>query len=110
MITGKQLIIAIALMSAVTFSTRALPFLVFGSGKKEPPALVLYLGKYLPPAIICAILVYCFRDVQFTQWPFAIREVVAAGLVVGLHVWKRNPMLSIFSGTAVYMLMTQYIS
>ena len=39
---------AIAVMAAVTFLTRFLPFLLFDRGE-SPPRIVLYLGRVLPP-------------------------------------------------------------
>ncbi len=42
----------ILLVAAVTFATRAVPFLIFPKGK-EIPGLVQYLGRALTPAIMC---------------------------------------------------------
>ena len=100
--------ISIAIMALVTFSTRAAPFLLFGKNK-TPPAVILYLGKYLPPAIISCILVYCMKDVNFLAAPFGAREIVSCAVVVGLHFWKGNSLLSIVSGVIVYMVFTQVI-
>ena len=47
----------IAVMTAVTFLTRALPFLLFDRGD-HPPKIVLYLGRVLPPAVIAMLIVY----------------------------------------------------
>lgn len=105
-----KLVAAVLLMAAVTYSTRLFPFVLFGGGNgKKPPAVVTYLGKYFPPAIICAILIYCFSGAVLPHWPFAIREAVAAALVVVLHLWKGNAMLSIFGGTIAYMVLAQVV-
>lgn len=109
MISDEKLIIAVAVISAVTFSTRVFPFLLFGQNGKAPPSVVTYLGKYFPPAILCGILLYCFAGAALPHWPFALREAAAAAVVAGLHLWKRNTMLSIFSGVAVYMLLVQVV-
>lgn len=47
-LTAAEALASIAVMSAVTFLTRALPFLLFDRGE-HPPKIVLYLGKVLPP-------------------------------------------------------------
>lgn len=57
-LTAAETLASIAVMSAVTFLTRALPFLLFDRGE-HPPKIVLYLGKVLPPAIIAMLIVYC---------------------------------------------------
>ena len=36
-------------------------------------------------------------------------ELIAAGTVVGLHVWKRNMSLSMIGGTLVYMLLIRTV-
>ena len=96
----------VAVMSAVTILLRAAPFLIF---KKKTPAYVMYLGKVLPAAIIGMLVVYCLKDVKIVSAPFGAPELIAGLLVVGLQAWKRNILLSILAGTAVYMLLTQLV-
>jgi branched-subunit amino acid transport protein AzlD len=93
-------------MSAVTVLLRALPFLVF---RKKVPAYVTYLGRVLPPAIIGMLVIYCLKDTTVTAAPFGAPELIAGALVVILQAWKRNALLSILSGTAVYMLLIQLV-
>lgn len=99
---------AIVVMAVVTFLTRALPFLLFDRGGK-PPKVVLYLGKYLPAGVIAMLIVYCLKGVGFSapgQW---LPSLLACGAVVGLHLWKRNNMLSILGGTIFYMVLVQVV-
>ena len=35
--------------------------------------------------------------------------IIAAAVVVGLHLWRRNTLLSIVAGTLVYMLLVQLV-
>lgn len=108
MLTTGQALAAIAVMAGVTFLTRALPFLLFDHGD-SPPKIVLYLGKVLPPAVIAMLIIYCLRDISFAA-AAAWVPAVAAGLVtVGLHLWKRNTLLSIFGGTILYMVLVQMV-
>ncbi len=96
----------VAVMSAVTILLRAAPFLVF---KKKTPAYVLYLGRVLPAAIIGMLVIYCLKDTNLLSAPFGAPELIAGLLVVGLHAWKRNILLSILAGTGTYMLLTQLV-
>lgn len=96
----------VVLMSAVTIALRAAPFLVF---KKKAPAYVMYLGQVLPAAIIGMLVIYCLKDTSLLSAPFGAPELIAGLLVAGLHAWKRNILLSILSGTVVYMLLTQLV-
>jgi len=95
-------------MALVTLALRAIPFLVFGRGKKVHPA-VTYLGKVLPYAIIGMLVVYCLKSTTFLHAPYGIPELIASALVVGLHVWKRNTLLSVGAGTVCYMLLVQLV-
>ena len=92
----------------VTMLTRFLPFLIFGGGQKTPE-LVVYLGKVLPYAIMGMLVVYCLKDVTLLSNPYGIPEILGCALVAGLHIWKRNSLLSIGGGTVFYMLLVQLV-
>ena len=101
-------IAVIAVMAAVTFLTRALPFLLFDRGA-EPPKIVLYLGRVLPPAVMAMLVVYCLRSMDFSAAPGWAPQVMGVAAVVLLHKWKHNTLLSIFGGTLLYMALVQAI-
>lgn len=96
----------IVTMAAVTFLTRALPFLLFGRGA-EPPRLVLYLGQVLPPAVIAMLIVYCLKGVSFAAPAGWVPALVGCAAAVLLHLWKGNDLLSIFGATVLYMALVQ---
>ena len=106
MLTTGQAVASIAVMAAVTFLTRALPFLLFDRGD-HPPRLVLYLGKVLPPAIIAMLIVYCLKGVSFAAPGGWVPTLLAGGAAVLLHLWKGNDLLSIFGATVLYMVLVQ---
>ena len=85
--------------------TRWLPFLLFGK-KEQPPAFINYLGEVLPAAMMGLLVVYCFRDMSAGN---VLPAVIASGVVVGIHLWKRNMIFSIISGTAVYMILVNLV-
>lgn len=99
---------AILIMTVVTFGTRVAPFMFFGKDKATPK-IILYLGNYLPPAVIAMLIVYCLKNVSLSTFPFGIPEAVGVMTVAGLHIWKRNNLLSIIGGTIVYMIFVQAI-
>ena len=102
----------VAACFAVNYGLRALPFLLFGTGKR-PPALILSIGNVLSPAAIAMLVVYCFacyvRDRAPVDHMFGLAEIAASATVIGLQLWKRNPLLSILAGTAVYMILVQTV-
>ncbi len=100
-------ILMVVIISAVTIVLRVLPFFIFGN--KKTPKFIEYLGKYLPYAIMGMLVVYCLRNTSVLSSPHGIPEIIACLVVVLVHIWKRKTLLSIVSGTLVYMLFVQVI-
>ena len=94
----------IAVMAVGTILLRLLPFLIFRGGRATPP-YIAYLGEVLPQAIIGMLVIYCLKDVTVASAPFGLPELLAGGAVVLLQVLRRNSLVSILSGTAIYMLL-----
>lgn len=101
-------IATIATAALVTVGLRFLPFLIFGESRKTP-TIISYLGQVLPFAIMGMLVVYCLKDVSLTDAPFGIPEFLGCVTVAGLHVWKRNTLLSIGAGTVFYMILVQFV-
>lgn len=99
-------ILLVAVAALVTMATRFLPFLIFS---KRTPPVVTYLGKVLPCAIMGMLVVYCMKDVNFLGGSHGIPEILCCIVTAGLHVWKRNSLLSIGAGTVLYMLLVQLV-
>ena len=87
----------IGVIAVVTWALRAFPFLLFGN--RPLPKVIRYLGKALPPAIMTVLVIYCLRDISFSQSPFGIPELAACALVVILQAVRKNMYLSIIAGT-----------
>lgn len=100
-------IAVIGVVALCTILTRALPFWILG--KKEVPATVKYLGNVLPPAIMVILVVYCLKGIHLLEGSRGIPEFLAIAVVVGLHLWKKNSLLSIGVGTVFYMFLVQVV-
>ena len=96
--------VLVAVMALVTMLLRFLPFLIF---RNQTPPYIAYLGEVLPPAIIGMLVIYCLKDITLTVHPYGIPELLAAACVAGVQIWKRNSLISILSGTVLYMLLVQ---
>ena len=90
--------------AGVTLALRVAPFVFFG-GKSGVPPMIERLGQLLPPAIMAALVVYCLKSVPFGAFSDGIKQLAAGAAVVAVHLYKRNTLLSIAAGTAVYMLL-----
>lgn len=104
---GMSLLI-ILLVAVTTFATRVVPFLIFPKGK-EIPKVVQYLGRVLTPAVIGMLVVYCLKNTDILGPSHGLAEAATVLVTAGLHVWKRNNLLSIGSGTVLYMFLIQVV-
>ncbi len=105
--TLTQEMITIALVALTTMATRFLPFLVFSS--KKTPKYIQYLGRTLPAAVFGLLVVYCLKGVNVLAWSHGLPELISVALVIGLHLWRRQMLLSIAGGTVCYMLLVQFV-
>jgi branched-subunit amino acid transport protein AzlD len=98
----------IAVIVLGTVTTRFVPFILFPA-KRTPPRIIRYLGQVLPYAVIGMLVVYSLKDVRVTTGSYGLPELISIGAIVALHIWKRSMLLSIAGGTAVYILLVQYV-
>ena len=106
--TLTQRILTIMVIVLGTMLTRFLPFLMFPAGKATPKA-IHYLGNVLPAAVFGLLVVYCLKNVSLLTGSHGIPELISIALVVALHLWKRQMLLSIAGGTVCYMLLVQFV-
>ena len=106
--TLTQQLITIAIVAAATMLTRFLPFLLFPAGK-ETPEYIRYLGKVLPGAVFGMLVVYCLKNVNPAAAPHGLPELLSIIVIVLLHKWKKQMLLSIAGGTICYMLLVQLV-
>ena len=103
-----QSILIIFVIAIITFGLRAAPFLLF-SKTGTTPKVVTYLGNALPPAVMGMLIIYCLRNVSILKAPFGVPELIAVVAVAGLHLWRKNNLLSILGGTIIYMFLIQFV-
>ena len=101
-------LILVFIMALITFVTRALPFVLFDRGD-HPPKAVLYLGRVLPPAVMAMLIIYCLKDVSFLSPGGWVPALLSCVVVILLHLWKNNDLISIFGGTILYMILIQAV-
>ena len=96
--TAVQCLITAAAILLGTLATRFAPFVLLPKNRPVP-RLVEYLGGTLPYAAMGLLVVYCLKDVAW----------LSVALTAGLHVWRRNTLVSIAAGTVCYMLLVQFV-
>ena len=100
--------LSVAIIALLTAALRFLPFALFGNGRKTPK-IIEKLSSMLPYAIMGMLVVYCLKGTSLSSLGGFLPALIASAVVVLLHVWKRNTLLSIISGTVCYMLLVQLV-
>lgn len=106
--TQSQQIVTAAMVVFGTMLTRFLPFLLFPAGKPTPK-YIQYLGNVLPSAVFGLLVIYCLKNVSLFTRNHGIPELISILLVIVLHLWKRQMLVSIAGGMVCYMLLVQYV-
>jgi len=95
------LLAAVAVSAAVTWGVRALPFTALA--RLRASATVGYLGARMPLGVMVILLAYSLRRLPLADPAQALPDIVAVAVTVGLHLWRRNAVLSILGGTAIHV-------
>ena len=103
-----QQLVTIGVIVLGTMLTRFLPFFIFPDNRPTPP-FVRYLGCVLPAAVFGMQVVYCLKDIRLFTGSHGLPELIAVFVVIALHLWKRQMLLSIAGGTFVYMFLVQLV-
>ncbi|GGC77602.1 branched-chain amino acid transporter permease [Marinobacter halophilus] len=96
----------IAVSALATFATRVVPFLFFERHTEHP--LVQHIGRYLPAAVMALLaIIFLRRSANWSASLPGLDALLPGLLVVVIHLWRRNALLSIAAGTIVYMTIQQ---
>lgn len=106
-LTNTQTFVIVCMVTLGTVIPRFLPFIIFKKNKANK--YIDYLGRVLPYSAIGLLVVYCLKDTNLNAPVYGLPELISLLCIVVLHYWKENSLLSIGVGTAVYMLLVQYV-
>ncbi|MGN1032092.1 MAG: branched-chain amino acid transporter permease [Intestinibacter sp.] len=106
--TFNQIAITIAAMALGTMLTRFLPFILFPANKPTPQ-YINYLGQILPYSVIALMVVYTLKDVSIAASPWGLPEIISLAYIAVVQIIKRNNLLSMISGTILYMFLVQVV-
>ena len=103
-------------MGAVILFCRAFPFLFLGrnsaegesknaTGSSRKKAFFDFVEKTVPP-VAMTVLAFNALGTTFRDNPLEGLLALSASIFTALvHIWKNNPLVSIFGGTALYMIL-----
>lgn len=101
------LMAAVALSAAITWTLRALPFALLAPLRRSQ--VVPYLGANMPVGVLAILVVYTLRHTTVTVPPHGAAVGLALAATVGLHLWRRNAVLSILGGTAAHVILASVV-
>ena len=107
-LTPLETTVTIAAVALGAMLTRFIPFLLFPDNR-QTPGYVLFLGKTLPAAMMGLLVVFCLKSVSWISPPYGLPELISIACIVLLQLWRRNVLLSIGIGTALYMALVQMV-
>jgi branched-subunit amino acid transport protein AzlD len=94
---------------AVIIFCRAFPFIFFrarnGAEGDRGKGWLSFVEKIVPPVAMTVLAFNSAAGPIKTNVSAGFPVLIAAGVTAALHLWKRNSLISIFGGTALYMLL-----
>lgn len=101
-------LVVLAVMAGITFASRLLPFLLFS--RTRPPRWVATVETVLPPLVLWLLVFYSLSNIAWRATPYGIPALAGVVMTVLTHRWKHSALLSIFSGTTAYMILTRLLA
>jgi branched-subunit amino acid transport protein AzlD len=113
---GESLLLTFV-MGAVILFCRAFPFLFFqgkgDEGKYEKSggraAFLNFVEKTVPPAAMTVLACNSLAGPVHGNIRESVPVLAAAAFTALVHIWRRNPLISIFGGTALYMILERLV-
>jgi branched-subunit amino acid transport protein AzlD len=103
MLSLAEALLASGVMAAIILFCRALPFL-FLAGRK-PPAFLSFVEIFMPAIAMTVLAASAYTSLDWSAPSGVLPSLIAGAAVVLLHLWKRNALMSILGGTALYFLL-----
>jgi branched-subunit amino acid transport protein AzlD len=91
----------VAVSAAVTWALRALPFAALAPMRNS--RIVAYLSVHMPVGVMLMLAIYTLRTPAGTSALQSVWLAVAVVVTVGVHLLRRQALLSILLGTACYV-------
>lgn len=99
---NAHIALLVGVAAVITWGLRALPFAALAPLRHS--AVVRYLSVHMPVGVMVMLAIYTLRGpVEAGDGRQLLWLAIAVVVTVGLHLWRRQAVLSILAGTAVYV-------
>ncbi|WP_432890148.1 branched-chain amino acid transporter permease [Kribbella sp. CA-245084] len=95
---------ALAVAVTITVALRALPFAMKSALNES--ALLADIGRWMPLGAITILAIYCLAGIDLTTPSHGVPEIAGVAATIAIHLWRRNAVLSIVTGTAACLVLT----
>ena len=92
-------------MGAVILLCRAIPFLFFSGRILQKDSFLNFVEKIVPPAAMTVLALNVMGGAFLENTKTGLLTLAASAFTALLHLWKKNSLVSIFGGTALYMIL-----
>jgi branched-subunit amino acid transport protein AzlD len=95
-------------MATVIFTCRVFPFLFFrekNGSTNNGKRFLGFIEKTVPPVAMTVLAFNSLAGPIRASPHELVPTLSAAAFTAIVHVWRRNPLISIFGGTALYMIL-----
>ena len=113
----NEALILSLVMAAVILFCRIFPFLLFRgkTGTQDAAAgrsfrFLSFVEKTVPPVAMTVLAFNSLAGPVKANTHELIPALAAAVFTAIIHLWRKNPLISIFGGTGLYMLLIRIIS
>ncbi len=86
--------------------TRFMPFWFQGLLKDNKQ--LARVGRRLPALIISLLVIFELDPKSFLIYPYGLPSLIALLILVVIHLWQRQVLLSMLAGLASYLLVLPY--
>ncbi|MET4429993.1 MULTISPECIES: AzlD domain-containing protein [unclassified Mycolicibacterium] len=87
----------VAVSAVITWALRALPFAALAPLRRS--VVVRYLSLHMPLGVMVILAFYTLRGIPTADGLQRWAALAALAVTVGVHLWRRNLLLSIVGGT-----------
>ena len=108
MLSLLEALYLVAAMGLIILFCRAFPFLFFGKGSSVSAQTKIFLNfveKTVPPAAMTVLAFNAIGSSFVSNHKDGILVLTASIFTAAVHLWKKNALFSIITGTAIYMIL-----
>lgn len=103
----SYILTAVLLAAGITFALRLIPFGIKSALKGN--ALVENLSHWVPMGAIICLGFYVIASIDYSSVQTATPYLAGAVVTAGLHLWRKNLALSLVAGTAVCVVLSNWV-